>query len=118
MALAIEYDVTPDGQIDLVALINAVEVDDARGSSVRLRSLGCSVHVKTAMTPTHAEPSPVNRELPLQELAALVRLPVRSPLVERALAARARKLGASWDAIGAAAGMPPWVAETRWGRRR
>ncbi len=28
MALAIEYDVTPDGEIELVALINAVEEDD------------------------------------------------------------------------------------------
>lgn len=29
MALAVEYDVMPDGQIELVALINAVEADDA-----------------------------------------------------------------------------------------
>jgi hypothetical protein len=27
MALAVEYDVTPDGEIELVALINAVEED-------------------------------------------------------------------------------------------
>lgn len=58
------------------------------------------------------------RAAALRELTALVRLPVRSPIVERALVARARKLGAAWGTIGAAMGMTPLAAEMRWGFRR
>lgn len=43
-------------------------------------------------------------EAALHELASLARLPVRSPTIERAMVARARRLGASLDAIAAATG--------------